>query len=142
MSGDISNSVAKLVIDLNSINSGIALRDQRMRDLLFQTSIFPTATVTVNLPASLLTNLATGTSQDTDISAELDLHGIKAPISTRVSIQRLAASKLIVQSIDPIIIKAPDYSLSDGVEALRAAVGIASISTSVPIDFTLVFDAR
>jgi hypothetical protein len=39
-------------------------------------------------------------------------------------------------------VKSSDYALDAGVEALRAAVGIASVSGTVPVDFTLVFNAR
>jgi len=141
LSGGIANNVASLNIDLTSTNTGIELRDQRMRDLLFQTISFPGAAVTVTLPANLLSGLAAGASTDAAISAELDLHGVKNTIATTVSVQRLSATRVVVQSLAPILIKAPDYALADGVEALRAAVGIASISTAVPVDFTLVFDA-
>jgi polyisoprenoid-binding protein YceI len=143
ISGDISNSgVATLTIDLNTVNTGVALRDQRMRDLLFQTSTYPTATVTVAIPATLLNGLAVGQAAATDISASLNLHGVTGTITTKVSVQKLTSSRILVQSLAPVLVKAGDYSLTDGVEALRAAVGIASISVAVPVDFALVFDAR
>jgi YceI-like domain len=142
LAGTINNGVATLTLDLNSVSTGIALRDQRLRDLFFQTSAFPRAVVQVNLPAGLPENLAVGASQEADITAELDLHGVKVPLLTRVSVQRLNATELIVQNIDPVIVKASNHALAEGVEALRAAVGIASISEAAPVDFTLVFDAR
>ncbi|MDZ4263094.1 MAG: YceI family protein, partial [Pseudomonadota bacterium] len=119
-----------------------ALRDERMRDLLFQTATYPTATVTVTVPATLISSLAVGQSTTTNISASLNLHGVTGAITTTVSVQKLSSSRVLVQSLSPILMKAGDYALTDGVEALRAAVGIASISVAVPVDFTLVFDAR
>ena len=143
ISGDISGAgVATLTIDLNTVNTGVALRDQRMRDLLFETVTYPTATVTVAVPATLISGLAVGQTAATDISASLNLHGVTGTITTKVSVQKLSASRVLVQSIAPVLVKAGDYSLTNGVEALRAAVGIASISVAVPVDFALVFDAR
>jgi hypothetical protein len=143
LSGGINAAgVATLTIDLNSVNTAVALRDQRMRDLLFETGTFPTATVTVAVPATLISSLAVGQSATTDISASLNLHGVTGAITTKVSVQKLSSSRVLVQSLSPILIKAGDYALIDGVEALRAAVGIASISVAVPVDFALVFDAR
>lgn len=143
ISGDINSAgVATLNIDLNSVNTGVALRDQRMRDLLFETASYPSAIVTVAVPANLISSLAIGQSAATDISASLNLHGVTGAITTKVSVQKLSASRVLVQSIAPVLIKAGDYSLTNGVEALRAAVGIASISVAVPVDFALVFDAR
>jgi polyisoprenoid-binding protein YceI len=143
ISGDINGAgVATLTIDLNTVNTGVALRDQRMRDLLFETLTYPTATVTVAVPATLISNLAIGQTAETDISASLNLHGVTGAITTKVSVQKLSASRVLVQSLAPVLVKAGDYSLTNGVEALRAAVGVASISVAVPVDFALVFDAR
>ncbi|PUA30339.1 MAG: carbohydrate-binding protein [Cellvibrio sp. 79] len=143
ISGDINASgVATLAIDLNSVNTGVALRDQRMRDLLFETATNPTATVTVTVPANLIANLAVGQTSQTDITASLNLHGVTANITTKVSVQKLTASRVVVQSLPPVLVKAETYGLTAGVEALRVAVNIASINASVPVDFALVYDAR
>jgi polyisoprenoid-binding protein YceI len=143
ISGDINASgVATLAIDLNTVNTGVALRDQRMRDLLFETATNPTATVTVTVPANLIANLAVGQTSQTDITASLNLHGVTANITTKVSVQKLTASRVVVQSLPPVLVKAETYGLTAGVEALRVAVNIASINASVPVDFALVYDAR
>jgi hypothetical protein len=143
ISGAISaTGVATLAIDLSSVNTNIALRDERMRDLLFQITSFPTATATLNLPNGLLTGLAVGDTSEIQLTASLDLHGVTSPVATKVSVQRLSATRILVQNLSPIVVNAPDYALAAGVEALRAAVGIASISSAVPVDFTLVYDAR
>nr|ACR23656.1 cellulase [bacterium enrichment culture clone CelA10] len=143
INGNISAAgVATLTIDLSTVNTGVALRDERMRGLLFDVTNFPSATVTVAVPATLISSLAVGQSATTDISASLNLHGVTGAITTKVSVQKLSANRVLVQSLSPILVKAGDYALTDGVEALRAAVGIASISVAVPVDFALVFDAR
>ena len=143
ISGAISaTGVATLTIDLDSVNTSIDLRNERMRDLLFQTTNFPTATATLNLPSGLLANLAVGDTSEIQITASLNLHGVTAPVTTKVSVQRLSATRILVQNLSPVIVNAPDYSLTSGVEALRAAVTIGSISTAVPVDFTLIYDAR
>lgn len=143
INGNISAAgVATLTIDLSTVNTGVALRDERMRDLLFNVTTFPTATVTVAVPSTLISSLAVGQSAATDITASLNLHGVTGTITTKVSVQKLTANRVLVQSLSPILVKAGDYALTDGVEALRAAVSIASISVAVPVDFALVFDAR
>ncbi len=143
ISGDISAAgVATLTIDLNTVNTGVALRDQRMKDMLFETATYPTATVTVTVPATLISGLAVGQSAATDITASLNLHGVSGTITTKVSVQKLSNSRILVQTLAPVLTKAETYNMTAGVEALRAAVAIASISAAVPVDFALVFDAR
>ena len=143
ISGAISaEGVASLVIDLNSVATNIGLRDQRMRDLLFQTSTYPTATITLTLSPATLNDLAIGASALMDISATLNLHGVNSPVAAKVMLQRLSATRLLVRSTAPVLISAADYALTEGVEVLRQAVGIASISAAVPVDFVLVYDAN
>ncbi len=67
--GDINAAgVATLTIDLNTVNTGVALRDQRMRDLLFETAANPTATVTVKLLRSTPLSLWTLRSSMTPVN--------------------------------------------------------------------------
>ena len=143
LSGDISAAnVATLTIDLSSVNTGIEIRNERMRGVLFEVANYPSATITVAIPSTLISGLAVGQSASTDISASLNLHGVTGAITTKVSVQKLSANRILVQSLSPILIKAGDYALADGVEALRALANLAAISVAVPVDFALVFDAR
>ncbi|ARU30063.1 hypothetical protein CBR65_12095 [Cellvibrio sp. PSBB006] len=143
LSGFISTGgVATVTIELDSVNTGIDIRNQRMRDLLFETASYPTATITVDVPATLLSSLSAGQTTQTDISASVNLHGVSTTVTTRVSVQRLSNSRVLVQSMAPVLPRAADFDLTDGVEALRSIANLTSISAAVPVDFALVFDAR
>jgi polyisoprenoid-binding protein YceI len=143
LTGNISNSgIATVSIDLNTVNTGVALRDQRLRDLLFETTSYPAATITVTVPNTLLSSLSVGQSTQTEITAAVNLHGITVNVTTRVLVQRLSNSRILVQSIAPVLTRAADYNLSAGVETLRSIVNLISISAAVPVDFALVFNAR
>ena len=134
--------MATLNIDLNTVFTNNTVRDQRMRDNLFEIATYPTATVTVTVPSTLLSSLSVGQSAATDITATVNLHGVSATVTTRVSVQRLSSSRILVQSLAPVLTKAADYNLTTGIETLRSLVGAASISAAVPVDFALVFNAR
>jgi hypothetical protein len=143
LSGIISTAGTALVaIDMNSVDSGITIRDQRMRELLFETSTYPNASIEVVLPSGLLTSLGAGQTTQTDISARVTLHGVTSTVTTRVLVQRLTNSRILVQSIAPIITRAADFNLVAGVESLRSIASLVSISPAVPVDFALAFDAR
>ncbi len=140
--GMTDNGIATLIVDLTSVNTTNTTRDQRLRDLFFQTLTFPSANIRVVLSTNVLSTIAVGKSALVDISATLELHGVTGAITTKVMVQKLSNTRVLVQSVAPIIVKSSDYALDAGVEALRAAVGIASVSGTVPVDFTLVFNAR
>src|SRR5690606_9871970 len=77
LSGSIStDGVATVTIDLASVSTGFATRDQRMRDHLFETATYPTATITVNVPSTLLSSLAAGQTTQTSVTAAVHLHGV------------------------------------------------------------------
>lgn len=141
LSGEMTQTTAHIIIDLNSVATGVDIRDQRMREVLFKTDVNPTAVATVNIPPSLIQN-ATGAGTDTPITATLALNGVSKTVSTNVSVSRTANNRVIVRSLAPILIKADEYYLHNGVEALRVAATLNSINHSVPVDFVLVFDAQ
>lgn len=143
LSGSIStDGVATLAIDLASVSTGFATRDQRMRDHLFETATYPTATITVNVPSTLLSSLAAGQTTQTSVTAAVDLHGVTTNVTANVSVQRLSASRVLVQSTAPVLTRANTFEMTAGVETLRSLASLTSISAAVPVDFALVFDAR
>ena len=143
ISGSMTDAgIATLSIDLASVNTANLVRDQRLRDLFFEVGLFPTATATTTLDTSVLSAIMVGKSAVVDITVALDLHGVTGLMNTKVLVQKLSSSQVMVQSVAPIIIRSSDYALVAGVEALRASVGIASVSGTAPVDFVLVFNAK
>jgi hypothetical protein len=54
----------------------------------------------------------------------------------------LTADRLLVSSVRPVIVNAGPLGLDEGVERLREAAGLPSISPAVPVTFQLTFLAR
>ncbi|WP_179957624.1 cellulose binding domain-containing protein [Exilibacterium tricleocarpae] len=141
LSGSITNSgAATLKIDLDSVATGIDIRDERMRNLLFETGTFPEATVSLPVDMERLAGLATGDSEAQAVAASVNLHGVSVIVETQVFVTRLSASSILVENADPIIIKAGDFDLTNGVDALRDVANLSVISYSIPVNFTLFFN--
>lgn len=132
---------ARIVIQLASVNTLIPIRDERMREVLFQTDLFPTAIVDARLDIQKLQAMAVSTSQV--LTTEIILHVGEAelPVITELLVSRLAADRILVATLKPIIINAGSLGLSDGVEILREAAGLPSISEAVPVSFVIQFMA-
>ena len=63
LTGTLSdNGSVEVSVPLASINTGIGIRDQRMREFLFNTDVFPAATFTANIDAVSYTHLTLPTS--------------------------------------------------------------------------------
>lgn len=126
-------------IDLTTVDTAIELRDDRMREMLFNTAENPTAEVRAQIDNDALAALSPGQSTDMALEAMLSLHGTERPITMEVIVARSGEDNLIVTTRKPIIINAAEFALGDGVEALRAIAGLPSISLAVPVSFVLAF---
>lgn len=141
LSGFISETgVATLVIDLNSIESNIDIRNERMKNLLFETGAFSEATVTLPVNVDDLTSMTAGTTDTQTIVADVNLHGVTSAVTTDVVITKLSDSTLLVESVSPLLIQASMFDLVTGIDALKDIANLSVISYTVPVNFTLFFN--
>ncbi len=127
-------------IDLNSVSTGIEVRDGRMRELLFQTDSFPSANVTAEIDSALVAVLQPGTVITTSVELCVALHGQKAAFTAPVIVGVEDSGKLRVVSMQPVVVNAALFGLVDGINRLREIAGLKSISSAVPVTFSLVFN--
>jgi len=126
-----------LSIALSSVDTGIAIRDERMKEHLFNVSKFASATIVADVSELKLSQLKTGQSVTATVAAKLDISGITKPQLISVLITRISSDAFNVSSIKPLIIKASDYLLIAGVDKLKSLASLPSIGYSVPVSFTL-----
>lgn len=132
-SGQIeSNGSVELILDLNQVESQIPIRNQRMKDLLFETSRFPHAKIT----STLVKNINHGSP--VDVTFELSLHAITQTLTATVLIQE-QGDEMVVTSYMPVQIHAKDFDLDSGINQLTQVAKLKAISYEVPVDFKLVF---
>ena len=136
-----SKGKLQIKIDLASIDSGIEIRDTRMREKLFLVDKFPTTNLTAQLPDSVLA-LEKGSSIAVTIPAELSLMGINKTINVSVQVTRKADNGIVATSTQPILISSADFALTNGIETLQKLAGLSSIGLTVPVSFNLVFVAH
>jgi hypothetical protein len=132
---------ARVVIQLASVNTLIPIRDERMREMLFQTELLPTATVDARLDIARIVNMAVSTSEILTTELLLTLGESRLPITAELLVTRIAADRVLVAATKPIIVNAGALNLAEGVEALREVAGLPSISQAVPVTFVLQFVA-
>lgn len=134
-----SKGLATLTIDLTSVTTGIEIRDERMKSMLFDTSTFGQAVFKTQLDPKKLGMQKSGDIVSTQITGTLNLHGVEKELSAHVNILKLADNKIVVSTAKPIAIKAADFSLDTGVTALKEIAKLPSISFAVPVSFNLTY---
>ena len=139
LSGGVEDGVAKISIDLLSVETNIPIRNERMQSLLFDTSKYSSAFITATIDTSKLNSLTVGQRYQEELELKLDLHGITNNITATVSVTKLSDDSIMVHSVSPVILKASDFGLDQGIEALRSIAKLPVISLAVPVTFNLIF---
>ncbi len=128
------------VIQLASVDTAVPIRDERMRDMLFQTNLFPTAGVSAQVDTKMFAGLEPGKFHNTETEITVSLRDQSKQYKAVVSVVKLQGGSLMVSTIHPIIVNAGDFELTKGVEELRKIANLPAISTAVPVSLVLVFD--
>lgn len=137
VSGSLESGVFKLTIPLNSVVTNIEIRDERMKNFLFEVAKFPRLELIANVKPEDAVNLKVGQSRLVSLSADLTLHGVSKTIEVEVMVARLAEDRIQVASFKPIVIRAGDFALDVGVAKLKEIASLSSISNAVPVTFVL-----
>jgi polyisoprenoid-binding protein YceI len=64
------------VVNLNSVSTGIEIRDERLKDLFFETKLFPQAVVKIKLSNSGIEMMKVGDIKQVELEAELSIHSL------------------------------------------------------------------
>ena len=126
-------------IALASVNTLVPIRNERMQSMLFETDLFPRATITSQINSDGLANMALGSSEEIGLDFTLELHNQSQTYNATVLVSRQEAG-LIATTLKPIVVNAESFDLVAGVEALREVAGLPSISRAVPVSFTVLFE--
>ena len=129
----------EITIELASVNTMIPIRNERMQAMLFETNLFPQATVTGTVDIDGLAALPAGSSQTIQVEFELSLHGSSNALMADLMVTR-SQDGLVASTMKPVIVTAESAGLVAGVEQLREVAGLPSISRAVPVSFTVVFE--
>jgi len=136
---DDASGKASIEVALDSIDSGIEVRDERMRNYLFNTEAFSTASFTADVDLKALNSLKPGEQREVELKGELALNGHTVPMSFQTQVTRLNSGALSVATVAPGFIDVTRHKMAPGIEKLRSLAGLDNISLAVPVTFSVVF---
>ncbi len=134
-----SGGAATLEVELASVDTLIPIRDERMREMLFDTAKFPNAEVKVQLDNGVLSQLQAGSATSIEVFGDLTLRGQTQRVSAALTVTGSNDGGVLISTEKPILIAANQFDLVTGIEALREIAGLGSITPVVPVTFTLKF---
>lgn len=138
--GDVTKKgQVKLTLDLASVNSAIQIRDERIKKFLFEIAMFPQASIQGQLNIPSIVALRPGESLDIKVDITLSLRGVSHSLPVQARVIILADKSLNVYNLNPIIVRAQDFKMNEGIAKLQELASLPSIATSVPVNFSLHF---
>ena len=138
ISGNItSEGLVNVIIALDSVDTKIPIRNERMRNLFFETKLFPSATFSAQIPPADL-NFEGKNFRVVEVNGRLKLHGMEADLKSRVTILNKNNTLRVITNY-PILIATEDFNLTAGVASLQKIAGLDAISSIVPVSLDLVF---
>lgn len=133
-----ADGTVRLDIDLASVNTGVGIRDERLRTMLFNVAVSPKASFTAKIDPATLDALPANGSADLEVAGTLSLAGQARPTSASLRVTRLSARALQVATRAPIVVDAQQFGLKPGVEALREVMGLAFLAAAAPVTLNVV----
>jgi outer membrane protein OmpA-like peptidoglycan-associated protein len=133
------NGEASVRIDLASLETGIDIRNVRMRFLLFETYKFPYAQIGARLDKDTLQPLAIATRIAYPLELTVAMHGMVNAVKAMVWVTRIDATTVSVSTIQPIIVATETFGLTGGLAKLAEAVGGIPIAAGASLTFDLLF---
>jgi hypothetical protein len=134
--------LAQIEVEMDSVNSGIPLRDERMRKDLFEIQTFPDALISAQIDLRPINDLAPGAQLELRLPLTVSLHGQQHQYNAELLATRLDDRRFQVVTLEPLVINAEDFDLAPGLDSLRKVAGLSAISLSVPVGAVLIFTAR
>lgn len=140
LTGELNkNNTATVTVALNSAETLIPIRNERLQSMLFHTDKFPSATISTTINIAEIDALPVGTVTLKKVDLAIALHGEIHTYASNIRITKSDNVTIIVATEAPIIVNAGDFKLLAGIEALRKVANLPSIASAVPVTATLIF---
>ena len=141
LSGDINqDGLVNIKIDLKSVATGLDIRDQRLKEFLFETKKYPTASFTAKIDLKkILTDLKINSIYKTNLDGYLILKDHRVFTKLNVEAKYINPTTVKIMSVNPVVLNIADFQMQKGIEKLRELANLDSIGFTVPVNFKVVF---
>ena len=136
-SGTIDGTQVELVVELDSLDTKVPIRDERVAEHVFLSKQYPQAIVSATVD-----DIEQLSYESKQISATLTMRGQSRDLQAEVIIERSDPKTLRIQTTTPVLVDANAYGMLDGFATLKQLVGLMQIPTTIPVSLNLVFETN
>lgn len=129
----------RVEIPVQSLDTQIPLRNERMLEHLFQAKQYPLIQATGTLPANKVAALKTGDTLNEKVDMALTLLDQTQTVVVDLALVKLADNRVLAYTKAPVLVKATEFKLDGGVAKLQALAKLNRIELVVPVNFSVQF---
>ena len=140
ISGTVGDQGAVEVrVALDSVETNIGIRNDRMKKMLFEVGLYPEAVITAQLSEEAMAAAGSRSGASVPVVLQIDLHGQVASKDAVLTVSATDAGGFSATTSQPILLNAAEFNLEDGVAALQSVAGLNAISRVIPVTVSLNF---
>lgn len=133
------NGQFSVTIPVQSLDTMIPIRNERMLEHLFNAKQFPHISASGMLDAAKIAALKPGATHSEKVELTLTLLDQSQKVSAELNIVKLADNRVLAFTTAPVLVKAPDFKLDAGVKKLQDIAKLNRIELVVPVSFDVQF---
>lgn len=141
LSGQWDGSKVEISIAVNSMDTQIPIRDERIWQYVLNAGQFAAINVTAPLASDKL-NLSVGQSSVHTVPLSVNIAGQTNELSAQVRITRLTDKSLQATTEAPVMLNTNSFNLTAGVAKLQELAGLKRIEPLVPVSFSVLFNQQ
>ena len=139
ISGTVDDQGAvELRVALDSVETNIGIRNERMKEMLFEVGLYPEAVITAQLDKDAMAALVSNRLAMMPVLLQIDLHGQVVSKEAKLTVAATDTG-FSATSSEPILLNAAEFGLEDGVAALQSVAGLDAISRVIPVTVSFNF---
>ena len=115
---------------LGSVETNVGIRNERMKNMLFEVGLYPEAVITARLDTGSMAALSSGGL--TNVALQIYLHGQSVTKDVQLNVA-VTDQGVTATTTQPILLTAAEFGLEGGVAALQAVAGLNAISRVIPV---------
>ena len=140
ISGTVGDQGAVEVrVALDSVETNIGIRNDRMKKMLFEVGLYPEAVVTAQMSPETMAVLGSSSGAAVPVVLQIDLHGQAVSKDAVITVSATDAGGFSATTSQPILLNAAEFELENGVAALQSVAGLNAISRVIPVTVALNF---
>ena len=140
ISGTVGDQGAVEVrVALDSVETNIGIRNDRMKKMLFEVGLYPEAVITAQLSEEAMAAAGSSSGAAVPVVLQIDLHGQVVSKDAVLTVSATDAGGFSATTSQPILLNAAEFNLEDGVAALQSVAGLNAISRVIPVTVSLNF---